>query len=65
MVNALVHVETLDGRRLTPDAAIVVETTNVGVIGWVLVVSSAVVLLVTTVLRVRQVRAEQRGGADA
>ena len=65
VVNALVHVETLDGRRLTPDAAIVVETTNVGVIGWVLVVSSAVVLLVTTVLRVRQVRAEQRGGADA
>ena len=40
LVQAGVHVETLAGHRLTPDAGIVVETTNVGVIGWVLVVTS-------------------------
>lgn len=60
LVTATAHVETLAGHRLTPDSEIVVETTNVGVIGWVLVVGSGIVLLVTTALRIRQVRARRR-----
>jgi len=59
-----VHVEAPGNLRLTPDAAIVVETSNVGVIGWVLVLASGVALVVTTALRIRQVRARTVGAAD-
>lgn len=66
VVNATVHLVGQDGRRLTPDVSIVVETTNVGAIGWVLVIVSSVVLVASTALRIRQVRARQarQGGVD-
>lgn len=60
LVTATAYVQTLSGHRLTPDSEIAVETTNFGVIGWVLVVGSGIVLLVTTALRIRQVRARRR-----
>lgn len=60
VVNARFYLRTVDGHRLTPDSLIVVETTNLGKIGWVIVVVSGVVLVVTTGLRIRQVRARQR-----
>lgn len=63
VVNAEVHIETLDGRRLGPSESIVVETTNFGLIGWILVITSGVVLVVTTALRIRQVR-RQKAGTD-
>ncbi len=60
VVMARIHVETLDGHRLTPDSSVVVETTNLGRIGWVIVIVSGAVLVVTTARRIRQVRAQQR-----
>lgn len=56
VVQASVHAESRAGRRLTPDIGIVVETTNVGAIGWVLVIASGIVLVVSTALRIRRVR---------
>lgn len=61
VVSARVHVETADGHRLTPDREIAVETTNVGTIGWVIVIASGLVLVVTTAHRIRQVRRQGKG----
>jgi len=61
VVVARVHVQTPDGHRLTPDREIVVETTNFGTIGWVIVIVSGVVLVVTTAQRIRQVRGQRKG----
>lgn len=55
-VSASVHVETVDHRRLTKDAPLILETTNLGQLGWVIVIVSGVALVVTTALRIRQVR---------
>lgn len=60
VVGARVHVETADGRRLTADVPILVETTNLGLIGWIIVGVSGTVLVVTTALRIRQVRAKNK-----
>lgn len=64
VVTGTIHVETLDNRRLTPDVSIMVETTNLGRIAWVIVAVSAVVLVVSTALRIRKVRSQTRGSAD-
>jgi hypothetical protein len=64
VVTAQVHLESLAGDRLTDDTIITVETSDVGTIGWVLVIGSGAVLVVTTVLRIRQVRARQKAIAD-
>ena len=61
VVRATVHATTPSGHRLTPDREIVVETTNYGTIGWVIVVVSALVLVGTTAHRIRQVRAKGKG----
>lgn len=57
-----VHAVTRDGRRLTPDVAVVVEATNLGTVGWAIVLVSGTVLVVSTALRIRRVRARNRGG---
>lgn len=59
VVNAHIHLETLDGHRLTPEKSIIVEATNLGLIGWVIVVVSGVVLVATTALRIIQIRRKQ------
>ncbi len=64
VVTAEVHLETVDGRRLTPDTVITVETTNVGAVAWTLVIVSGIVLVVTTVVRIKKVRARQKGVSD-
>ena len=46
-------------RSLTADTTILVETTNLGLIGWVIVIVSGLVLVVSTALRIRQVRRAQ------
>ena len=56
VVDARVHVEALDGRRLTPDVTITVEATSLGAVGWVITVVSGVVLVASTAWRIRQVR---------
>lgn len=61
VVQATVRATTLDGRTLTPDVPVVVETTNFGTVGWVIVVASGIVLVVTTALRIRKVRKERKG----
>ncbi|TBT83200.1 hypothetical protein ET989_12040 [Propioniciclava sinopodophylli] len=61
VVRASVHAQTVGGHRLTPDREIVVETTNFGTIGWVIVIVSGVVLVATTAHRVRQVRNRRKG----
>lgn len=60
VVLARVHVEAETGRRLTPDRLITVETTNFGVIAWALVIISGIVLVVSTALRIKVVRARQK-----
>lgn len=61
VVDGIVRVTTLGGRTLTPDVGVVVETTNVGIIGWIIVIASGVVLVVATALRIRQVRGRRKG----
>lgn len=63
VANAQLHVETPGALRLTPDVAVVVEATNLGTLGWAIVLVSGVVLVVSTALRIRQVRARNRGSA--
>lgn len=62
VVKAKVFAATQGGHRLTPDTEITVDTTNAGLIGWVLVIVSGIVLVVSTALRIRQVRARQKKG---
>lgn len=64
VIRASIHVVTLEGRRLTPDASITVQTTSYGLVGWTLVIVSGIVLVVSTALRIRQVRRQQKGGAN-
>lgn len=61
VVRARVHAQTTDGHRLTPDREIAVETTNFGIIGWVIVIASGVVLVGTTAHRIRQARGQRKG----
>ena len=61
VVRASVHAQTTGGHRLTPDREVVVETTNFGTIGWVIVIVSGVVLVATTAHRIRQVRTKGKG----
>lgn len=61
IVTADVQLQTTDGRRLTPTTSIIVETTNFGVIAWSLVIGSGVVLVVSTALRIKKVRARGKG----
>ncbi|MFT3876368.1 MAG: DUF6049 family protein [Propioniciclava sp.] len=59
VVEASLRATTRDGRTLTPDVRVMVETTNFGTIGWVIVIVSGMTLVVTTAMRIRQVRARR------
>lgn len=67
MANA--YVATESGGRITPDTAIIIEVTDLGVVAWIIVGVSAVVLVGATAWRIRQVRrrdaATQTPGKDA
>lgn len=56
LVMANAYVATESGGRVTPDTAIVVEVTDLGVVAWIIVGVSAVVLVGATAWRIRQVR---------
>jgi Family of unknown function (DUF6049) len=56
LVGADLSVQTPDGVRVSESVPISVEATSLGQIGWIVVVVAGVVLVVTTGLRIRQVR---------
>ncbi len=56
LVIARAHVATADGHRVTPDTSITVEITDLGVVAWIIVTVSGLVLVAATVFRIRQVR---------
>jgi hypothetical protein len=50
------YVATQSGRRVTPDTAITIEVTDLGVVAWIIVGVSGLVLVGATAWRIRQVR---------
>jgi hypothetical protein len=56
LVAARAHIATASGRRIGPDIAITVEVTDLGVVAWIIVGASGLVLLGATAWRIRQVR---------
>ena len=56
VVLARAYIATEQGTRVTPDTQVTIEVTELGMIGWVIVVGSGLVVVATTALRVRQVR---------
>lgn len=62
VVMARAHVETASGQRVTSDIPITVEITELGMVGWVIVLTSGFVLIAATVWRIRQVRRRNAEG---
>lgn len=56
VVSATLHVESETGMRVSPDVPVTLEATNLGALGWIIMAVSFVVLVVTSALRIRQVR---------
>ncbi len=56
VVTAAAYAATESGRRVTPDIAITIEVTDLGVVAWIIVGASALVLVGATAWRIRQVR---------
>ncbi|MGB7963075.1 MAG: hypothetical protein WCF12_09000 [Propionicimonas sp.] len=56
VVLARAHIATEQGTRVTPDTQVTIEVTELGMIGWVIVAGSGIVVVATTALRVRQMR---------
>lgn len=65
LVTARAHVETQRGRRVTADIPITIEITDLGLVGWAIVLSSGAVVVAATVLRIRQVRRRNNGSRPA
>ncbi len=69
LVTARAHLATRSGHRVTPDTAITVEVTDLGVVAWIIVITSGLVLVGATAWRIRQVRRRQAStqttGTDA
>ncbi len=68
LVIARAYVATADGHRVSPDTSITVEITDLGVVAWIIVGVSGLVLVGATAWRIRQVRrrtaAAQTTGKD-
>lgn len=56
LVNVSAHVVSESGRRVTPNTRITVDVTELGMIGWIIVIASGAVLVGATAWRIRQVR---------
>jgi len=56
VVGATAEVVTASGHRITGSSRIVVEVTDLGMVAWIIVAVSAVVLVAATAFRIRQVR---------
>ena len=55
-MNVSAHVVSESGRRVTPNTRITVDVTELGMIGWIIVIASGAVLVGATAWRIRQVR---------
>jgi uncharacterized protein DUF6049 len=60
LVNVTASLRTTSDKPVGRSTRIAVEVTDLGVIGWIIVIVSGVVLVATTALRIRQVRRKQR-----
>lgn len=56
LVQADAHLVTASGRRVGDDVPVTIEVTDLGVVAWIIVAVSAVVLVGATAWRIRQVR---------
>ena len=56
LVTARAYVATADGHRVSADTSIIVEITDLGVVAWIIVGVSGLVLVGATAWRIRQVR---------
>ncbi|MGC3995087.1 MAG: DUF6049 family protein [Propionicimonas sp.] len=65
VVTARAYAATESGRRITPDTSIIIEVTDLGVVAWVIVTVSALVLIGATAWRIRQVRRREATAAPA
>lgn len=64
LITADAHVTTAQGRRVTTDVPLTIEVTELGMVAWVIVAVSAVVLVAATAWRIRQVRRRDRLAAE-
>lgn len=64
-VQVKAQLATQNGTPLGNTTPILVNATNLGAIGWIIVVASGIVLVLTTALRIRQVRRERARAEDA
>ena len=55
IATAEIHIASPQGLRITADSAVTIEVTNLGIIGWIIVGCSAVVLVGATWFRIQQV----------
>ena len=60
LVNVTAGLQTSSGHPVGHTTRIVVEVTDLGMIGWIIVIVSGVVLVAATALRIRQVRRKQK-----
>lgn len=56
LISASAHLTTASGRRVSPDVPLTIEVTELGVLAWIIVGVSGVVLVGATAWRIRQVR---------
>ncbi len=63
LVIARAHVATETGVRVSPDTTVTVEVTDLGVVAWIIVGVSGLVLVGATAWRIRQVRRRTEGQA--
>lgn len=65
VVTARAYVATESGRRVTADTPITIEVTDLGVVAWIIVGVSGLVLVGATAWRIRQVRRRLAAGEPA
>lgn len=59
VVPVAAHLETSKGRTIGPEITIIIETSQVGAIGWTIVIASAVVLVASTAWQIRRNRRDR------
>ncbi len=65
LVTARAYVATADGHRVSADTSITVEITDLGVVAWIIVGVSGLVLVGATAWRIREVRRRTSAAVDA
>ena len=63
LISATAHAVTSGGHRVGRDIQLTFEVTELGFVAWIIVGVSGIVLVATTILRIRQVRRREAGAA--